>query len=75
MCGGSKPKMPKQTVTSAPVSAPIISTLEADTAARTSADEERKKRRMAYGRSDTILTGGLGETGVAKTATKQLLGQ
>jgi hypothetical protein len=73
MCGGSKPKTPK--VTSAPVSAPIIPAMEADLAARSSGDEERRKRRMAYGRSDTILTGGLGETGTVRTAAKRLLGQ
>lgn len=74
MCGGKKPKsvpMPKP----APVAAPIISTIEADETVKKAGDEERKRRKAAYGRSDTILTGGTGVAGLAQTTGKQLLGQ
>lgn len=74
MCGGKKPKT-KPMPEPAPVAAPIISTIEADETVKKAGDEERKRRRAAYGRSDTILTGGSGVNGLAHTSGKQLLGQ
>lgn len=71
MCGGRKPKAPKPKA--APVAPPIITPIDADADAKKAGDEERRKRRAAYGRSDTILTGGL--SGQAVTGGKKLLGE
>lgn len=71
MCGGggSKPKTPK----AAPTAPPIVAPIDADADAKKAGDDERRKRRAAYGRSDTILTGGL--SGQATTGGKKLLGE
>lgn len=74
MCGGRKPKSKPITIEPAPMAAPIINTIEADETVRMAGDEERKRRRASYGRSDTILTGGLGIQEAPKTSGKQLLG-
>lgn len=74
MCmGGSKPKTP--TVTAAPMAPPVVTPIEADGDAKKAGDEERRKRMAASGRSDTILTSGLGATGAPETGKKKLLGQ
>lgn len=70
MCGGGK-KIPKPKA--APVAPPIVAPIDADADAKKAGDEERRKRRAAYGRSDTLLTGGL--TGQASTGGKKLLGE
>ena len=68
MCGGSKPKPPK--VEPTPLPPVVVAPIEADTSAASASDEEKRRRRAASGRSDTVLTGGLGvqekaQTGVA----------
>ena len=74
MCmGGSKPKTPK--VTAAPIAPPVITPIDADADAKRAGDDERRKRMAASGRSDTILTGGLGDISEAATGKKKLLGQ
>ena len=73
MCGGSKPKPPK--VTPTPLPPVVVAPIEADTSAASAGDEERRRRRAATGRSDTVLTGGLGVTGQAQTGGKKLLGE
>lgn len=75
MCVGSKPKA--STITSAPVAPPITSPIDADQDAKRAGEDERRRRMVASGRSDTILTGGLGDTGFASSqgGRKKLLGQ
>ena len=72
MCGsGGSMKTPK----AAPTAAPIVAPLEADETARAAGDAERRRRQAAAGRSQTILTGGLGVQGSAPVTGKTLLGQ
>ena len=74
MCiGGGAPKAGK--VKAAPVAPPVVTPMDADVDARKAGDEERRKRMAASGRSDTILTGGLGDMTQAFTGKKTLLGQ
>ncbi len=68
--GGSAPK-----VTPTPVAPPIVAPIEADTSAQGAADTERKRRQAASGRSDTILTRGMGVQEAANTGGKKLLGE
>jgi hypothetical protein len=68
--GGSAPK-----VTPTPVAPPIVAPIEADTSAQGAADTERKRRQAASGRSDTILTRGMGVQESANTGGKKLLGE
>jgi len=50
--------------------------MDAEPSSQSAADQERKRRQAASGRSDTILTRGMGLEGVdARTGGKQLLGQ
>ena len=74
MCGvgGSKPKAP--VVQAAPIAPPVAPPIDADQDAKKAGDDARKKRLAALGRSDTILTGGLGVAGPAETGGKKLLG-
>ena len=72
MCGGS-PKTPK--ITPAPTPPPVVAPIDADQDAKRAGDDERRRRQAATGRSDTILTGALGDTGQNDTGKKKLLGQ
>jgi len=49
--------------------------MDAEPSSASAADQERKRRQAASGRSDTILTRGLGAQGEAKTGGKKLLGE
>jgi hypothetical protein len=64
---------------SAPAPAPtvpaVVAPISADTSAKASGEEEKRRRAAAYGRSDTILTSGLGDTSAVQTGEKKLLGQ
>ena len=73
MCMG-KTSSPK--VTEIPVAPPIVAPIDADQEAKKAGEDERRRRMAATGRSDTILTGGLGDTGyTASGGRKKLLGQ
>jgi hypothetical protein len=52
----------------------MVVPIEANTEAKSAGDEERRRRAAASGRSDTILTGGLGIKDQAQAAGKKLLG-
>ena len=67
--GSSAPK-----VKAAPVAPPIVAPIEADASVAAASDMERKRRKAASGRSDTILTGGTGDTSQAQVGGMQLLG-
>ena len=56
--GGGTPK-----VTKAPVAPAIVAPMDAEPSSASAADQERKRRQAASGRSDTILTRGLGAPG------------
>lgn len=73
MCTGGGGGSPK--VTPAPVAPAIVAPIEADTSAATAGDLERRRRKAASGRNDTILTGGMGDTSAAATGGKKLLGE
>ena len=49
--------------------------MDAEPTSASAADQERKRRQAASGRSDTILTRGLGLTSTAQTGGKKLLGE
>lgn len=68
--GGSAPK-----VKPAPVAPPIVAPIEAEQNSQGAADAERKRRQAASGRSDTILTRGMGVQDAAQTGGKKLLGE
>ena len=71
MCGGGgTPKVEK-----APVAPAIVAPIEANADSKRAGDLERKRRQAASGRSDTILTGSMGDASTAQTGGKQLLGQ
>ena len=74
MCGGGSgggtPKVEK-----APVAPSIVAPIEANDDSKRAGDQERKRRQAASGRSDTILTGSMGDSSQAQTGGKQLLGQ
>ena len=73
MCMGGSPSVsaPKP----APVLPQIVAPIEANTEAKAAGDEERRRRAAASGRSDTIVTGGSGLLGQARTGAKTLLGE
>lgn len=71
MCSSS-PGSPK--VTPAPVAPAIVAPIEADTSVKEAGDQERRRRQAAFGRSDTILSGPMGVTGVAPVGGRRLLG-
>lgn len=73
MCGGGGGKSPK--VEAAPVAPAIVAPMDAEPSSQAASDQERKRRQAASGRSDTILTRGLGAPGEAKTGGKKLLGE
>lgn len=74
MCiGGKSPSPPKSSPT--PLPPVMVAPIEADTAAASAADDEKRRRRAASGRSDTVLTGGMGAAGQAQTGGKKLLGE
>jgi len=68
----SKPKEPKMPKMPAPPPPPEE---KADEALRRSKDDERKRARLASGRSSTILTSPFGAESKATVARKTLLGQ
>ncbi len=70
MCMGSAPKAPKPLPAAPPVSAPI----EADQDVKSAGREERRRLAAAFGRTDTVLTGGEGDMTVAVTGKKKLGG-
>lgn len=71
MCmGGSSPKAPKPVAP--PVLPQVMAPIEADTETKSATEEERKRRLAAQGRSDTILTSGLGVESTATTGRKTL---
>ena len=72
MCGGGGGGAPK--VKKAPTPPPVVTPIDADADAKRAGNEERRKRMAASGRSDTILTGGLGSMEPAQTGGKKLLG-
>lgn len=74
MCGGGGYSS-TPTVQVAPIAPAISAALEADSSVAAAGDLERKRRKAASGRSDTILTGGLGDQSQAASGGKQLLGQ
>lgn len=80
MCGGTVGKWLgiKSAKMAAPVMPPTsaskINPIEADASSKTAGDQEKKRRRAATGRSDTILTSGLGVTGTANVGKKKLSG-
>ncbi|MDR2488764.1 MAG: hypothetical protein LBD42_04655 [Desulfovibrio sp.] len=73
MCGGGGASAPK--VQKAPVAPAIVAPMDAEKSSQTASDQERKRRQAASGRSDTILTRGLGVAGDARTGGKRLLGE
>ena len=74
MCMGGGVKTPK--IKETPVAPPIVAPMDADQEVKKAGDEERRRRMAATGRSDTILTGGLGDTGYTTSGgRKKLLGQ
>jgi hypothetical protein len=73
MCGGGSGSTPE--VKKAPVAPAIVAPIEAEPSANAAADQERKRRQAASGRSDTILTRGLGVKDAANTGGKRLLGE
>ena len=73
MCMGGGPKTPK--VKSAPTAPPVVAPIDADQDAKRAGEDERRRRQAATGRSDTILTGALGDTGQNDSTKKKLLGQ
>ena len=73
MCGGGGQSAPK--VTKAPVAPAIVAPIEAESSVQNASNAERRRRQAASGRSDTILTRGLGVTEQAQTGNKKLLGE
>jgi len=71
MCFASSPKQPKP----APLAPAVVAPMDAEPSSASAADQERKRRAAASGRSDTILTRGLGLTSTAQTGGKRLLGE
>ena len=74
MCGGGGSKSTPK-VEAAPVAPAIVAPMDAEQSSQTASDQERKRRQAASGRSDTILTRGLGVEGEARTGGKKLLGE
>lgn len=74
MGGMFSSKSPKIETTEA-VETPVLATpVEASTEAATASDLERRRRIAASGRSDTVLTSGMGLTSTASTGKGQTLG-
>ena len=74
MCfGGGSTSTPK--VQKAPTPPAIVAPIEADASAAAAGEQERKRRRAASGRSDTILTGSLGDASAPNVGGNRLLGQ
>ena len=73
MCGGGS-GWGSPSVTTTKVD-PIVAPIEADESSQSASDAERKRRQAASGRSDTILTKGLGIQDAAQTGGKKLLGE
>jgi hypothetical protein len=71
MCGGGKSYSAPQVV-KAPVAPAIVAPISADDSAAGAADLERRRRQAASGRSDTILTRGMGVQEAAGTGRKTL---
>ena len=74
MCMSKPPPPPPPPPQPTPVPPVLVAPMEADTASKTASDDARRQARAASGRSDTILTSGLGATGEAETGGKKLLG-
>ena len=75
MCSSS-PKAPKTpAVLPVPLAPAIVSPMDAEPSSQSAADQERKRRLAASGRSDNILTRGLGIQSEATTGRKRLLGE
>gem|GEM_PF-1355180 len=72
--GGGGGSAPAPMPAPAPPLPQMVAPIEANTEARAAGDEERRRRAAASGRSDTILTGGLGLKDQAQTGGKKLLG-
>ena len=73
MCGGGGGGTPK--VEKAPMAPSIVAPIEANADSKRAGDLERKRRQAASGRSDTILTGSMGDTSQAQVGGKKLLGE
>lgn len=71
--GGGGSKAPE--VKAAPMAPAIVAPIEADSSSQSASDAERKRRQAASGRSDTILTRGMGDTSQIQTGGKKLLGE
>lgn len=71
--GGGGSSAPQ--VKAAPVAPSIVAPIEAEESAQSASDAERKRRQAASGRSDTILTRGMGDTSQAQVGGKKLLGE
>jgi len=69
MCSSSPPKPAP-----APAVPQMVAPIEADTGAESAGSDERRRRKAASGRSETILTSGLGVQGQAVTGGKKTLG-
>ena len=74
MCSGGGSGGGSPSVTTTKVD-PIVAPIEADESSQSASDAERKRRQAASGRSDTILTKGLGIQDAAQTGGKKLLGE
>jgi hypothetical protein len=72
MCMGGKPDVSAPQVVKAPVAPAIVAPISAEPGSGSAADLERKRRQAASGRSDTILTRGLGLQDQAETGRKTL---
>lgn len=72
--GGSKKSKPAPAPAPVVVAPPIVAPIEADGTSGGAADNERKRRQAATGRSDTIMTRGEGLAGRVNVAARQLLG-
>lgn len=68
--GGGAPEAKK-----APVAPAIVAPIQADETAIAAGDIERRRRKAAQGRGDTILTSGAGDMSQAQTGGKKLLGE
>jgi len=71
MCGGGSAPQAKP----APIAPAVVAPMDAEPSSQSAADQERKRRQAASGRSDTILTRGLGIGNTAITGGKKLLGE
>jgi hypothetical protein len=68
--GGSSGGSPE--VKKAPIAPAIVAPIEADASTKTASEQERKRRQAASGRSDTILTSGMGVQDTAQTGRTTL---